>query len=113
MGTPTITFEVEVALNGDIVPYCPATGPTYVSGGEPASGGYAEDVEITDIGIVEAVRPPVAEQGSHRTIWKTTSLLEGIDRNAPEIQKLFANILALKRDEASEAVMDEAEESEW
>ena len=99
---PTISFEIEIALSGTVVPYRSATGPTYASAGDPEEGGYAEDVDIEDIGIVELV---LATERVPRG-WKTISILDGIDKNAPEIQKLFANILSMKADEASEAVYD-------
>lgn len=109
MTTPTISFEIEIALSGTVVPYRPATGPSYASGGDPEEGGYAEDVEIEDVGIITIVPAPVAERGSHpRGVWKTVSILDGIDRKAPEIQKLLANILAITAEEASAAIMDEA-----
>lgn len=91
--TSTLTFEVEIALTGDYVPYQPATRI------DPAEGGYVEDIEIDGIGLVELDRS--AKNPSHPNgTWRTTSLLDGIDKNDPAIQRLFANILAMRRDEA-------------
>lgn len=104
----TLTFEIEIALTGTISPAEAPTGPTYSCGGTPGCDASVDDVDIADLGIVELVPAPPAERGSHpRGVWKTTSLLDGIDRNAPEIQKLFANILALRGDEAEAAIVDE------
>ncbi len=94
--TARLTFEIELELDGTIVPYRAATRD------DPAEGGYAEDVEITDIATTEA------KWAGDTYKWTTRSILDGIDRNAPEIQKLFANLLALKGEEASEAVYEEA-----
>ena len=103
-----ISFEIELDVSGTVVPYREATGPTYSSGGEPAEGGYAEDVTIEDIGIIES-NPDFFKTGViGASRWKTTSLLTGIDTYAPEIQKLFANILAMKEAEAQDALMDDA-----
>ena len=46
-----VEFEVEVT--GEITPSEPERGPTYSSGGEPASDGYAE---VTDIAYIETRR---------------------------------------------------------
>ncbi len=103
----SITFEIEIELSGTVVPYRPATGPTYDSGGDPPDGGFAEDVEIEGLGIVERVRPPAHERGSHEWIWQTKSLLNGVALKSPDIQRLFSNILALKDAEAQEAIMED------
>lgn len=104
--TATLSFEVEITLSGTVVPYRPATGPTYSSGGDPAEGGYAEDVEITGMGLIESSRQQ-SPMGVYGTVWTTKSFLEGVDLKSPDIQRLFANILALKEDEASEAIMED------
>ena len=36
-----------VDYTGHIVPYRPTTRPSYSSGGDPAEGGYVEDIEVT------------------------------------------------------------------
>lgn len=107
MATGTISFEIELVLTGTIVPYSPATPPTYDSAGDPPEGGYAEDVQIEDIGIVSLVPASERERGSHpRGVWKTTSVLDGVDTSNVEIQKLLSNILLMKAGEACEAVYD-------
>lgn len=100
----TLSFEIEIELSGTVVPYRPATPPSYSSGGDPPEGGYVEDLEIEGLGIVERVRPPAHERGSHE--WQTASLLDGVDLKSPDIQRLFANILAMKEAEAQDAVME-------
>lgn len=102
--TATISFEIELTLEGTVVPFREATRI------DPAEGGYVEDVEITDVGLIELVQAPVAERGSHpRGIWKTTSLFEGVNINSPDIQRLLSNILGMKEAEAQEAIMEDAE----
>jgi hypothetical protein len=104
MPTPTISFEIELTLSGTVIPYQAATGPTHDSGGQPAEGGCAEDVEIDDIGILFSV--PGKPRFAPHYGYETKSILDGIDKKDPAIQKLFANILAMKGDDASEAVYD-------
>jgi hypothetical protein len=104
----TISFEIELALSGTVYPGRPEQGPTYSSGGEPAEYASVDDIDIEDFGIVEldrSLRNPSHPSGC----WRTTSLLDGIDRNSPEIQKLFANILALRGEDAEEAILSEEE----
>jgi len=42
--------EIEITLyafaTGTVVPFIKAQGPTYDSGGQPAEGGYCEDVQV-------------------------------------------------------------------
>lgn len=98
---PTLSFEIELALTGTLQE--PEPGVNY--------GGGCEDAEIEDIGILSLVPAPVAERGSHpRGVWKTTSILDGIDPKAPEIQKLFANIYALKEQEIIDAIVEAGSE---
>jgi hypothetical protein len=105
----THTFEVEVTLSGTYQPGRPEQGPTYDCGGQPAEPACVEDLAIEDIGIIELDYSRRNE--SHpRGVWKTTSLLDGIDRSNPEIQKLFANILSMQRDAAEAALLTELEE---
>lgn len=110
---PTISFEIEVGLSGTYVPGEAETGPTYDCGGTPAVGESVEDLEIVALGALESVRAPTWERGSHRLIWKSINLLEGVNTASPDIQRLFANILALKRDEAEQAVLTEVCEDRW
>ena len=106
----TLSFEIELTLSGTYQPGEAETGPTYDCGGTPGCGPSVEDLDIEDIGVIELVPAPVHERGSHpRGVWKTTSLLDGIDRTNPEIQKLFANILNMQWAAAEEAVVSEEE----
>jgi len=45
-----IEKEVEITLyafaTGTVVPFIKEQGPTYDSGGQPAEGGYCEDVQV-------------------------------------------------------------------
>lgn len=101
--TAKLSFEIELELEGTVAPYHAATRD------DPEEGGFVEDMEIMDVGIVTRVPAPLAERGSHpRGIWKTTSLLDGVDRQSPDIQKLFANILAMMAEDAAEAIMEDA-----
>jgi len=40
------TIELELTVRGNAVPYTPASGPTYSCGGQPAEGGYCEDIQV-------------------------------------------------------------------
>lgn len=111
MTTANLAFEIEIALCGDYTPYSPQTGPGYASGGDPGYGPEVDDLTIADIGLVEMDRSgPRAD--TRGWSWRTTSLLDGIDRTDPAIQRLFANILDLRREDAGQAVMDAAEDGE-
>lgn len=44
---PDGSAEILADVEFSVVPYVPARGPSYASGGEPAEGGYAEDVRVT------------------------------------------------------------------
>ena len=88
------TFEIELALTGDVSRYRPATYD------DPAEGGEVEEYDVEDIGIVSRVPAPEHEKASHPMgVWKTVSILDGIDMKAPEIQKLIANLLKLREEE--------------
>ena len=68
----TLTFEVEIDLEGSYLTYYPATRT------DPAEGGCVEDIEVVGIGLVELDRS--AKNPSHPNgTWRTTSLLDGID----------------------------------
>lgn len=88
-----ISFEIEVALDGSVTPYSPATRH------DPAEGGEVVGLTVADVRIIDVER---AQPG--RISFKATSLLSGVDRNAPEIRKLFANILAARAEDAADAV---------
>lgn len=47
---------ISMVLTCEIEPYIPASGPTYSSGGEPSSGGYAEACELHVLGPDQKLR---------------------------------------------------------
>ena len=99
MSKSTLTFEVEISFSGTVIPGAPPTGPSYASGGEPGYGPEVDDLDIADVGLIELDRSQ--RNPSHPNgVWKTTSLLEGIDKSDPAIKRLFENILKLRGDEA-------------
>ena len=46
MSEKEIEITISVCVSATIVPFVPAQGPTYDSGGQPAEGGYCEDVQV-------------------------------------------------------------------
>jgi hypothetical protein len=104
MSGPSITFEIEVSLSGSIDPGELPSGPTYSCGGTPGCDPFVEDMDVIDIGLVES------EIVNGKVHWKTISLLDGIDRKNPEIQKLFSNILAMMAEDAEMAILEDAAE---
>lgn len=101
----TISFEIELVLSGIVEPGYRGD-PTC-----PPYGESVEDMDITGVGVLELVPAPVNERGSHpRGVWKTNSLLDGVDLKNPEIQKLLNNIMCMKRIEIEEAIIEDASE---
>ena len=92
----TICFEIELSVTG-----C-------VQEDEPDVNYYGgvEDAEIMDIGIVGHAIPTARNPA----LWQTKSVMDGVDMNNPEIQKLLSNILEQKLDEIEEAIYQEAHE---
>lgn len=86
--TTTITRDVDLTmvLRGTFQPGCPAQGPTYASGGQPAEPDCVEDVEIVSVTAEKLVPAPLAERGSHPNgVWETVDLLEGLEPAARDI----------------------------
>jgi hypothetical protein len=111
--TAPLTFEIEISLTGTFSPGCAAWGGSRfeppINPPEPAS---MEDMDITDIGIVRLAPAPERERVSHpRGIWKTTSILDGVDRQSEAFRRIVQNILALQEDAATEALLAEIEEA--
>lgn len=101
MTTATISFEIKITLEGSISPYEPVTRDY------PGCDAQVDDLEVTDLGCLSLARAPRWERGSHPDgVWKTTSLLDGIDIGAPEMVKLRENILKLYREDAENALFD-------
>lgn len=99
---PTLTFEIELDLDGELTPYRAATY------WQPAEGGEVEDLAIRDAGVVTV--KPHAERRSPDDRWLTTSFLKGVDTKNPEVRKLLDNLLNLVWDDAERAVADDAQE---
>jgi hypothetical protein len=98
--TSTLTFEVEIDIEGSWQTYYPATRI------DPAEGGCCEDVEVVGIGLIELDRSQRNPSHPNGT-WRTRNLLDGIDRNDPAIQRLFQNILEMRGDEAMQELISE------
>lgn len=112
--TAVICKEFELHLTGEGVPYTPATGPSFSSGGEPADGGYVEDIAIEDITI--AVHDPSKdtklEGGGIKRGYKDVSILDDIDTKNPEVIKLLDKLFTLIEDDAQEALSQNMDDSE-
>jgi len=75
----TCGFEIEIGITAEY------DGPDHSVG---CPGGYY-DHEVVDIGHIASKIDPT----SKKLVWKTTSLLKGVDLRSKDIQQLFANIL--------------------
>lgn len=87
MTTASISFEIECDVDGDVSDYA------------------VENVTVTSLGTLSLdrnQRNPIHPNG----VWVTTSLLEGVDVNSPDIQRLFANIVAAHQDTADWALLE-------
>lgn len=100
----TLSFEIELELDGSVIPYRPATWM------DPAEGGEVEDLAIADAGVIST--KPMAERKHAADRWVTTSFLTGVDTSNPEVQRLLTNLLNLVWDEAVQALTDDANEEE-
>lgn len=87
----TLSFEVELELDGAVSRYQPATY------WDPAEGGEVEDLAIADVGVLERVE---------RT-WIRKSILTGVDTSNIHVQRLLDNLLELVRDDALSAVVED------
>lgn len=103
----TTTFEVEITVSGTISPGRPATPPSYSQGGLPAEPTEVADVEIVGVGIVSRV----VDKAFGKFRWQTISILDGVNVSSPDIQKLFANILAQVGEDADAALLAEYSEA--
>lgn len=106
--TASLIIELNVTISGNYIPYVPATGPSYASGGEPAEGDYCEDVAID--GLTVEVADGWTEDPSNGKLRKSRSvdILADVDTSSPEVQKLLANILACVEEEAQNELRDAA-----
>lgn len=92
----TAEIELQLSVSGVFVLGYPATGPTYACGGNPAEPDGFEDVEITDVSVLDRIaNPKLDERGSHPRVWRARSIMDGVDRNSPDVQRLLANLMGL------------------
>lgn len=87
----TVSFEIELELEGSVSRYRPATWM------DPAEGGEVEDLDLADAGVLNRVDRQ----------WVRTSFLDGVDRKNPEVRKLLDNLLNLVWREAEQAIVDD------
>ena len=79
----TAYFEVGMAVSGTFTPgYC----QTLTDPGEPDA---MEDLEITGLAVM------VRDTQSGHTRWRDIDVMDGVDIQSPDVQRLLANILAL------------------
>lgn len=88
---PTVSFEIELELEGHVTPYRSATR------WDPVEGGEVEDLGIADLGILNRVDRQ----------WVRSSFLDGVDTKNPEVRRLLDNLLNLVWREAEQAVVDD------
>lgn len=95
----TLSFEIELELDGQVTPYRAATY------NDPAEGGEVEDLAIADAGVLELADRSLPY--NHPRRWVRKSFLTGVDTSNPEVQKLLANLLDLVWDQAEQAVVED------
>lgn len=96
------TLEVEVKLSGT---YSPAERMTR---DDPGCEAGVEDIDIEEIGALRLVIPPIHEAASHRLVWRTVDLLDGVDRNSDAYRQIVANLLAfIGEDTAADTLLGE------
>lgn len=100
----THSFEIEIALTGKFEPGYAA------SRDDPGCDDSVEDVDIADIGALVLVQAAERERASHRRVWSTKSLLDGVDRKSEAYQQIVRNILAFIGDDADRALVEAASE---
>lgn len=98
--TASSTIEIEVLLGGSFVKGYRETRD------DPGCGDSVEDVEIEAFGGCRMERDPRKPFVPGHYV--TTSLLDGVDINSADIQKLFANIIEyIGHDEAQHLLLAE------
>lgn len=93
--TAAISFEIEIELTGTVTPGEPMTRD------DPGCDPEVDDLDIADIGII------TSDNVGGMITWKTTTIMDGVDRNSPAIQRLFTNILSLCHEDAELAVIED------
>lgn len=95
-----LCFEIELSLSGSLTPGYPERPATLNDPGEPGEPPRCEDAQVTDIGVV------TYDFIAKRHV--TTSILAGVDQKSAAYLQIVANIMALKLDEAEEALLQSA-----
>jgi hypothetical protein len=94
MTEAAFSFEVEVHVRGEI-----ERGRSIR--GDPPEPDVIESVEVIGFAIDRYIGTV-----DGKSQWRAETLLAGIDVKSADIQRLFANILALKGEEANDALFD-------
>jgi hypothetical protein len=98
--TTTYSFEIELAVSGSIQP------AERMTRDYPGCDAHVEDTAIEGVGIIHRARD---QPGKFR--WLARSILDGVNVNSPDIQKLFENILAQVGEEVDGALLAEHSEA--
>ena len=98
--TASTTIEIEMLLGGSFLKGYRETRD------DPGCGDSIEDVEVEAFGVCRMERDP--RKPFVPGHWVTASLLDGVDVNSADIQKLFANIIEyIGHDEAQQLLLAE------
>jgi hypothetical protein len=93
--TAEMPLDMALYLVGSYQPYEPQTRDY------PGSDAYFEDIEIEGLGV----SCYMLKDGARR--WVTFNVMNGVNANSPDVQRLFANILAIEdvQDRANEELL--------
>ena len=106
MTTATITVELDLTVSGRYDPGQPDRLPSASDDvGEPGWDACVEDVGIDNL----TGDRPSFDTKTGRRVWTTHQLLTGVDVTQPDVQQLLANLLELVRDDAEQALLENAE----
>ena len=106
MATATITVELDLTVSGRYDPGQPDRLPNASDDvGELGWDAFVEDVEVINL----TCDRPVFDIKTGRRVWTTHQLLTGVDVTQPDVQRLLANLLELVRDDAEQALLENAE----
>lgn len=105
MTTATISVELDLTVSGRYDPGQPDRLPSASDDvGEPGWDACVEDVGIDDM---RGDRPVTFRSRLVRYVH--TSILTGVDVTQPDVQRLLANLLELVRDDAEQALLENAQ----
>jgi len=93
----THTLEIELTITGT---YESAERRTH---NDPGCEARVDDLDIYDMGVVT-----LAKSASGTRQWKTSSILEGVDRKSEAYHRIVSNILAMIEEDATSALLEEA-----